>query len=284
MNNFKMDKRPDIDEIKHDYLLIIIAIIFVFIGVVLIVIGYYSNKQEPGNIRAFLCLNFGSLSIVGASCNLVNDLFLKRGFARRIQGSIDKKLEKISLDETIQKFGLHSIQDPYTKEALWNRITSSSSVLMLGIRNTEFFSYFCPEVRESIKKYNLRLTILMLDPASNAISLLTRKFPDTSIQKLSQSLRDVINTHIKGQIHDKLPKEFRNNLKLYLFDQFPVYSAYVFDDEEMWFVPYYFRCDKRLVPVFIIKGRKLLEENEIYRDIQEIEKSMSVQHDLNKEV
>ena len=274
----------NIEEIKHDYKLITVAVVFIFIGIILIVLSYYSNRDNPGNIRAFLYLNLGSLSVIGAAYNLVNDLFLKRNFARQIRLSIDNKLARISLDETIQKFGLHAIQHVFSKEALINRITSSSRVLMMIMRNAEFFRYYCPEIRERIMRNDLRLTILMLSHSSQAISLLTRKFKDASKEALSASIKDVINIFIRGQIYDKLPEKCKNNLRLHLFDQFPVYSAYIFDDEEVWFVPYYFRSFKRPVPVFVLRGRSLVQENEIYRDIKEMQDHISTPHDLNDEV
>ena len=274
----------NIDEIKHNYNLIVGAIIFICIGIFMILKSYCINKNPQENIWAFLLLNFGGLLIFVASYNLFNELLLKKNFVKQMRKSIDEKLERISLSETIQKFGLYSIQHTYSKEALIKRISSSNSVLMLAIRNAEFFRYYCPELRESIVKDDLHLTILMLNPSSEAIPLLVRKFRDTTEESLSNSLKEIINIFIKMEIYDKLPKNKKSNLKLRLFDQFPVYSAYVFDDEEIWFTPYYFRPYKRPSPVFILKGKDRIHQNEIYKDIRKIQTELTTTWNLAKTV
>lgn len=274
----------NIAEIRHNCILVIVAIIFIAIGAILIVFSYYINKDDPGNILAFLFLNLGSLSVIGASYNLVSDLFLKKNFAKQIRYSIDQKLAKISLDETIANFGLHCIQPIYSNESLIKRISSSSYVSMILMRSHGFFSVYCPELKERIEKHNLHLTIIMLNPASPVMSLLKTKFVETTQEQLTELSKTVINKFLKERIHDKLSGTLRKNLEVRLFDYYPVYSCYVFDSSEVWLVPYFFRSEKRPVPVFVLKGRKVLETSEIYADIQAMVNDISNPHDLTSEI
>lgn len=274
----------NIAQIKHNYKLVIAAIIFFAVGFFLIIFSYYSNKVEPGNMLAFLFLNLGSLSVIGASYNLVSDLLLKKNFAKQIRYSIDQKLEEISLDETIANFGLHCIQPIYSNESLIKRISSSSYVFMILMRSNGFFSVYCPELKERIEKHNLHLTIIMLNPSSSAMSLLKTKFGETTEEQLTERSKTVINKFIKERIYDKLSEKLRENLKVRLFDCYPVYSCYVFDSSEVWLVPYFFRSQKRPVPVFVLKGREILETSEIYKDMQAMIDDISIPHDLTNEI
>lgn len=273
-----------VDEIRHNYKLVIAAIVFICIGIISILAGYFSNRASPGNIRAFLFLNLGSLSTIGAAYNLVSELYLKRNFADQIRKSIDCKLERLSFDESISTFGLHSIQEVYSKEKLLARMSSSSSVLMIVMRSHGFFSHYCPEIREFITNNNLYLTVIMLDPESQVMSLLGSRFANMTQERLIETSGMVINGLIKDEIHDRLDEEFRGNIELRLSDRYPVYSCYLFDDEEIWLIPYFFRSERRPVPVFVFKGRELIRRNEIYKDIMAMLKDISIPRDLSNKV
>jgi len=276
--------KNNIAEVKHNCILIIAAIIFIAVGIILIICSYYSNKDEPGNIRAFLLLNIGSLSVIGASYNLVSELFLKKNFAKQIRYSIDQKLAKIALDETIANFGLHSIHPIYSNELLIKRISSSSNVCMILMRNHGFFSCYCPELKECIEENNLHLTIIMLNPASPAISAIKNKFGEMSEEQVIERSKNVINEFIKGRIYDKLSEQLKENIKVRLFDCYPAYSCYMFDNTEIWLIPYFFRIQKRPVPVFVLKGREELKKCEIYKDIHAMVDDISTPYDLASEI
>jgi hypothetical protein len=186
--------------------------------------------------------------------------------------------------KTIADFGLSSIQSKFSIDVLIKRIEKSNDVLMLVIRNAHFFKEYSSKICKYIINRDLHLTILMLNPSSYTPHLLVTKFYDISNQGLSQSIKDVINLLIKGEIYNKLPENCKENIKVRLSEIFPVYSAYIFDDEEVWFVPYFFRPYRNPVPVFVLKGKDKIKNNEIYLDIKEMERNLTIPHDLNNAI
>jgi len=123
-------------------------------------------------------LNFGGLFAIGGSYNLINDLFLKKKFAKQIQITIDRKLEKAALDESIGEFGLYRIEKIFSNDLLFKRINTSNHVTMVVMRSSGFFHLYYPELLERIKNNNLRLTIILLKPDLESISLLKYRFGD----------------------------------------------------------------------------------------------------------
>ncbi len=280
-----VNKELNIEEVKHNLTLIIVAIIFLFLGVIAIITSYFLNKLFPGSIGAFLCLNLGALVTMGAAYNLISESFLKRNFAKQIRKSIDRKLERLSLDETIQEFGLDSIQQPFSISILMDKISSSEDVLMLAVKNEAFFSTYSSRLRKQISDGDLKLTILILNPSSRIFDTFTpTKFPCDGREKESSRFKDVINELIKKQIYDKLPSVFKSNVKLYLFEEFPLYSVYVFDDEELWFIPYFYQHHPVPTPVFVFKGKQLLKNNEIYKDVQVMLREINKEYNLDEKI
>lgn len=259
-------------------LLLLVTIVFA-IGIILIIWGSFSNKDAPGNIGALLALNFGGIAFIGAAYTLVSELFLKRGFARQIRASINQRLEQTGLNDSIVKLGLNCVKENFELSHLWQRIEKANSVLIVAMRNSSFFRMYYDKILDRIMKEDARFTVILLDPDGKVIPSVVKKFSDIDEDQLRTSIRNTIDVFIKGHIFDKLPREKENNLIVRLFDEIPVYSAYLFDEEELWYIPFHFRHDYRPIPVFILKDSERFKKSHLYEDLEELKSDA-----LSKEV
>lgn len=257
------------DEDLHSYKLLLVASIVLAIAVILIILGCYSQKNNPGNIRALLELNFGGIVFIGAAYSLVSEFFLKKDFAKQLRASIDQRLEKTSLNESIIKLGINCIRKDFALSELWQRIENANSVLIVAMRDSSLFRGYYDKILQKIKDGNTKFTIILLNPEGQIIPSIVKKFSGMKEDELRESIRNTINTFIKSCICDKLPEDKKQNLTLRLYDEVPVYSAYLFDNEELWYIPYHFRHDYRSIPVFILKDNEqgAIKESELYKDL-----------------
>ena len=182
---------------------------------------------------------------------------------------------------SIKEFGLTKVFHKFTPDILMERIRHSEKVTMLIIRNATFFTKYADELKELIIKNDFKFTAVMLNPASFVPRLLTGKFGDLTEHGLTKSIKDVINNILRENIFVDLPVEKRGNIRVKLSDIFPAYSGYIFDDNEMWFSPYFFRPSRMPVPIFIFNDAARLKGNEIFLDIRAMENELTFEHDLN---
>lgn len=267
------------NEDHHSMKLLIVATVVLALAIILIIWGCFSNKSQPGNIGALLALNFGGIVCIGAAYTLISEFFLKRDFTRQLRASIDQRLEQTSLNESIIKLGLNSIRENFELSQLWQRIEKANSILIVAMRDSSLFRMYYDKILHRIVNENAKFTIILLDPDGEVITSVVRKFSDIEEDELRTSIRNTKDTFIKGCIYDKLPEEKKGNLVLRLYDDVPVYSAYVFDEEELWYVPYHFRHDYRPIPVFILKDNEQLKGSQLYEDLNELKSDT-----LSKEV
>lgn len=267
------------NEDHHSMKLLIVATVVLALGIILIIWGCFSNKSQPGNIGALLALNFGGIVCIGAAYTLISEFFLKRDFTRQLRASIDQRLEQTSLNESIIKLGLNSIRENFELSQLWQRIEKANSVLIVAMRDSSLFRMYYDKILHRIVKENAKFTIILLDPDGEVITSVVRKFSDIGEDELRTSIRNTKDTFIKSCIYDKLPEDKKGNLVLRLYDDVPVYSAYLFDEEELWYIPYHFRHDYRPIPVFILKDNEQLKGSQLYEDLNELKSDT-----LSKEV
>ena len=235
----------------HYYKIAIAAVFFAAAGIVLMIFAAFSNQDHPGNLPAFLALNGGALLIIGGLYGFVSELFLKRDFANQLQASIDSKLQNMVLHESLLNMGLESVDQTFEESKLVRRLLAAQNTLIVAMRSGRLFRQHYDEIRGHIETDNAKLDIVLLDPSSNVVQCVSPKFSDHDEDKLRRSSADAINVFLKREIYDKLTSGRRENLNLFFSGEIPVYSAYVFDDEELWYIPYHFRRDYRPIPVFI---------------------------------
>ncbi len=269
---------------EHSLRLVLAAVIAVAMAMIAMVWAYGSNKDDPGNMGAFLALNLGGLVFVGAAYTFVSEFFLKEHFARQLRMSIDERLKQAELNETILGLGLTAVDEGFELARLWRRMETASEVVVVAMRDSSLFRMYYDQIYQRIVNANARFTIILLDPDGEMIPSVVRKFSDSDEEKLRASIRDTIHTFLKRHIYDRLPDHRKSNLILRLYHDIPVYSAYLFDDEELWYIPYHFRHDYRPIPVFVFKDAEQLRRAEVYKDIAALssEPALSTLHDFSK--
>lgn len=97
-----------------------------------------------------------------------------------------------------------------------------------------------------------------------------RKFSNMNIEGLRANLKDAIDTFLKGHIYQNLTPEKKGNLVARLYDDLPVYPAYVLAEDELWCIPYHFRHDCRPIPVFVLKDKERIKDRKLYQDLKEV--------------
>lgn len=267
------------NEDHHSMKLLLMVTVVLALAIILIIWGCFSNKDQPGNIGALLALNFGGIVCIGAAYALVSEFFLKKDFTRQLRASIDQRLEQTSLNESIIKLGLNSVRENFELSQLWQRIEKANSILIVAMRDSSLFRMYYDKILHRIVNENAKFTVILLDPDGEVITSVVRKFSDIGEDELRTSIRNTKDTFIKGYIYDKLPEDKKANLVLRLYNDVPVYSAYLFDEEELWYIPYHFRHDYRPIPVFILKGNEQLKGSQLYEDLNELKSDT-----LSKEV
>jgi len=57
-------------------------------------------------------------------------------------------------------------------------------------------------------------------------------------------------------------------LTVRLSDKYPLYSAYLFDNIELWYIPYHYRKNWHPIPVFVY--RRNISGLEVYKDLEDL--------------
>lgn len=257
------------EEFTHSVKLLIAAIVAAFIGVVFLFLAYIFDKNGSPSWIVFVLSNLGVLLIFGAGYTFISEFFLKRDFAKQLRVSIDQRLEQTRLNDSILNLGLSSAQETFEQSRLWRRIEKANSIIMVVMRSCGFFRTYYDQIYQMIKDENKTFTIVLLDPKGETIHAVVKKFSDTDEEGLKSSITINIESIIKGKIYDRLPPEKKGNLVVRSFDEIPVYSAYLFDNNELWYIPFHYRHDRRPIPVFVLKGEKLIN-SQLYQDFSKL--------------
>ena len=262
----------EINQERHKFKIIIASVVLGAIGIILILTSYKIGDANA-KLYSYLSLNLGGLFLISGAYSLISELYLKKNFAEQIQVSINRKLERIENVESISNVGLSKIEDVFQKEKLIERIKVSKKVVMFSLINHDFFNTYAPELKDLIENNGLTLNINLFNYQSDSLQVVLNRFGKNDADNLSENIKHVLAYHLKERIHDQLSPEKTNNINVKLFDRHPTYSAYLFDDEEYWFVPVFYRKERRPVPVFIFNNNSKIRNTEFYKDLCAIEES-----------
>jgi hypothetical protein len=245
-----------------------LAIIAVLLGIFGIVLSYFLIKLLHPLI-GYLALNLGGLLAFSAAYTLLSEFLLRRDFAKEMSNSIDEKLESVKLHESIVRSGLSEIFESFTDEILLQRLMDAGKVKMMVLRSNSFFRKNNRILKEKISK-GLKLEILLPNTRNpELMALLAKKFTDNNHDPhdLANSIADCVNNWLRSRIWDGLAADAKTRLIIYLGDNYPVYSAYVFDEKELWYIPYQHRKDWQPIPVFVFKDN--IQDLELFKDIDD---------------
>src|SRR2546427_8241331 len=126
---------------------------------------------------------------------------------------------------------------------------------MLVMRNDKFFNANHEEFRARIAAGQLAPEVMLPNPQNAGLmALMATKYSDLpDAQSLGRSIANTANTWLREQVWAKCaPQQARFTLRL--IDKYPLYSAYLFDNREMWYIPYHHRQNWHPIPVFIYRS------------------------------
>jgi hypothetical protein len=255
----------------------IIVTTCVLLGVLLLLWGYFT--EENHKFASFVLEQFGALLVFSAGYSALSDYFVRKNFESQVREAIDF----VRLDQSIKDAGLTRIRAEFNSSELDNSMRESSTVLMLVLRSDGFFSANANELRSRMQDKRLSLAVMLPNPRNpDLMTLMSAKFSDYHTPaELAQSIQRVINVWLRQEICAKLTPECRPQIQLYLVNKYPLYSAYVFDQREMWYIPYQYRDNHQPIPTFVLG--KAFPRTEVYKDLEAL-KAESTQWDLSQEL
>jgi hypothetical protein len=153
---------------------------------------------------------------------------------------------------------------------------------MLILRSSGFFSAKYSQLKSRMEegKSEFTLRVLLPNPCNiDLMTLMSAKFTDANTpQKLAESIANVVNSWLKASIYDKLRADRKGRVTVFFIDKYPLYSAYLFDHKEFWYIPYHHRNDHQDIPVFVFQTD--FEGTEVFRDFDQL-LSEATAHDLS---
>ena len=134
---------------------------------------------------------------------------------------------------------------------------------MLIMRSSRWFSARQDWLVQRIGEGKLQLEVLMPEPSNqNLITQLQSMYDNINASALAQSIRSVIGRLL--EMRSKLPPGREDGLRIATHEYYPPYSAYLFDDDEFWYIPYHRK--PAILPVFVYRGR--LQDLTVSADFQ----------------
>src|SRR5262249_9608604 len=263
------------------YRTIIITGAFLASGIILLIFGYYTDPahhvSHPFPFLAFLLQQMGAVAIFSGVYTSITDYFVRKNFEKRVKEAIDF----VRLDQSIRDFGLAQIRPKFVWEDALQAISQSSSVHLLVLRSRSFLEGNYTKLLKRLQEGSLSITVLLPNPANAAlISMLAGKMSTIkSPQELADSIVSVVDILLRKKIYDQLKPEHQPRLKVLFVNKYPLYSAYLFDRKQFWYVPYHYRNDHQDLPVFVFESG--FEQSEVYRDFDSLLQE-AVPQDLSK--
>ena len=263
------------------YRTIIITLAFLATGVLLLVFGYYTdpahNPSHSFPFLSFLLQQMGAVAIFSGVYTSVTDHFVRKNFEKQVKEAVDF----VRLDQSIRDFGIAQIRPKFLWEDAIQEISQSSSVQMLVLRSRSFLEGNYARLLRRLQEGSLSITAIFPNPANAPlIAMLAKKMSTIkSPQELADTIVSVVNILLKGKIYDQLKPEQQSRLKVMFVNKYPLYSAYLFDRKQFWYVPYHYRNDHQDLPVFIFASG--FDQSEVYRDFDSLLRE-AVQQDLSK--
>lgn len=258
-------------EMKTEYFtrIKISTIIVAAVGILMVISSFKLIPGATSSLISYLLLNLGGLFIFGGTYTFISELYLRKKYTVQMESMLSNALKELTFCQNVFDYGMHDVIKVYTNNKLIERIKKSKEVKMVVIRNASFFEYYSPELKDLIINNGFKLELFFLNPESDVLPVVSKRFLDASKDDLADKTKHLVQD-IKKRIYDELPDGLKGNIQLSYYELYPAYSAYLFDNHEMWFVPYFFRQEKRPVPIFIFSDQTKIESTEIYKDIEAV--------------
>lgn len=263
------------------YYTIIITLGFFAGGIILLIVGYNTDpahSTHPYPLISFLLEQAGALALFSGVYTFINDYFVRKNFEKEVRAAVDF----VQLDQSIKDFGVVAVSPKFEWSETIESLNQSTSVTMLVLSSRGFFEGNYTKLLKRLQMDNFSLKIVLPNPNNQAlISLLAQKMSSfkNNPQELAEKIVDVVNNYLKEKIYDELKAEQSSRFSVCFINKYPLYSAYLFDRRQFWYVPYHYRDDHQDLPVFIFESN--FDQSEVYRDFDALLRE-AVKQDLSK--
>lgn len=254
--------------------LVAAMIIAVLVGLILLGVSFFlfSSKNPWSQIAGYIVANVGVLSLFASTYTLYSERVLRRDFIAEVKASVRGEVAPICVTNEMLKTGFVGAHPCYSEDKLIERISSARRLTIVAMRHEGFFTSQAGKLRSLLLANQLELTVVLPDPRDKElIQGLTRRYtsPETPIQ-LAESIARVVNHWLLNKVVGG-DKSIRSRVHIYLHRRFPTYSAYVFDGQEIWYIPYHTRVDRQNIPVLVLNSHQNgIAKKELLLDIEDL--------------
>jgi hypothetical protein len=155
------------------------------------------------------------------------------------------------------------ILNSFEPEYLKNRLEHTRRLRMLVMRSSHWFATNREWLMQRMRDGKLEMEILLPEPANdNLMTELRSMYDNLTPSALAESIRAVIARLLL--MRAALPADLKDKLRIATHEYYPPYSAYLFDDDELWYIPYHRKAGQ--LPVFVYS--KPLKNIAVYEDFR----------------
>lgn len=218
-----------------------------------------ASVVKDHSVRCSIYAGLGSVLIFTIAYTIYSDIKLSSNLVSSVERIL---LEKLNLADVSKKYGFYNIVD-FNKKRLLERIEKSKKCEYIVLYSLNFFEHHWESLEGHSQNNSISFFIINPDD-STSLESLEKSFEGKTKENIKESVlcaQSIICTKIcKAQ---KL-----TNVNLSFVDSIITYSAYIFDDEELWFCPRHSAKGKNEGVVFEFKGN--LEDNIFFKDAKKL--------------
>ncbi|WP_320173401.1 hypothetical protein [Maridesulfovibrio sp.] len=205
---------------------------------------FLSKYKTDSDVYAWFLSTLAAIFISGSVMSLLSELFFKEQLQKEINDTVFNNFE---INKSIQEFSLSRIDRRWSIGKTIERILESRDCIVIGLYNKNIVEDCQNELRKHLVKN--KVTMVMIDPEhENAIAYLDDKFSKDG--KLKELIEGVARTSFDFK---KELNEHGKNFIIKKFKYIVTYSAYLFDEKEIWIIPNTSLPEKFFLPVLVFK-------------------------------
>lgn len=241
--------------LSYNAKIIITSVTFILISTIVLWCSY----DQSNKILSWFLSTLSAIMISGVALSMLSELFFKENLLKEINSSIS---DNFLINKSISEYHLKRIEQKWSLNSTIERICTSKKCIIFGIFNSQILKNCQTEIIDHINNGN-ELTLVVLDKnKKESVEYLKSKFlridsVDHELEIVSQLFNDL---SCAVNCTDKF------NLKTY--DYVLTYSAYVFDDEEIWLIFNSSQSKPNFLPVLIFQGEKhQIQNSPFYKEL-----------------
>lgn len=238
-----------IHEILVRYKIIIISIIALILGVLLVVLSS-PQKSLISIFKEEVIRDIGITFILIGIAIIFYEHFIRMNLVELIQqiyknskDDLKKLIDAQCEFKSIKDSGLINVYSTEGSSEILN--LARKNIKMLGITINYYFTPGGNEYKklQQLVKNGCKLEILMLDSESEFVGYREK---DEDNEHLKEQIE--LSFKIKKKFIEELPDEYKSNVKINFYDNYPVYSMTIIDDNLIRVTPFLYKKKGRACP------------------------------------